>query len=197
MGGILLPVVLFALSISSGAEGRGGGARPRCDVSLPAQIDIVDCRLARAVEQALNRSASLQRVVDRVGALQGRVYIRTAVSVAPGGTHPLLGGLSHQVVMAGPYCLLHVTVLHGHDDKALATIGHELQHALEVLEHPEARTQPDVDELFVKIGGQVAAGVVETQAAVAIEAAVLRELRLATRRIPFAPLRTRNGVRSH
>ena len=175
MVGILLPLVFV------GALNSYGPSAPPCDATLPSQLDIIDCRLAAAVERSLERSATLREVVRRVGALQGRVYIRTVVSVMPGGPRSLLGGLSHDVVTCGPYRLLHVTVRHGYDDKAVATIGHELQHAVEVLEHPEAGTQFEVDGLFLRIGEQVAARVVETRRALAVEAMVFRELRRAKR----------------
>ena len=150
---------------------------PPCSATLPAEIDIVDCGLAREVAQGLEASATLRVVLDRMGALSSRVYIRTVVSVAPSGTRHLLGGLPHSVVMTGPYCLLHVTVLHGDGDRAVATIAHELQHAVEVLEHPEARTEAQIDRLFLRIGQQVGGGVVETRAAIAVEGTVIRELR--------------------
>jgi hypothetical protein len=169
-------ILLSAPRVTWGSEPADPGA---CGADLPAQIGISDCRLARSVADGIQRSATLRKLVDRMGELKGRVYVTTAVSAAAGANRPLLGALSHKTVMAGEYCLLRVTVLHAYDDNAVATIAHELRHAVEVLENPEARTEADVDALFERIGQRVSAGIVETQAALDTEHRVAQELKLA------------------
>ena len=61
-------------------------------------------------------------------------------------------------------------------DRSLITLGHELQHAIEVLEANDVTTEAAVDRLFERIGIRVSAGVMETHAALDVERAVAREL---------------------
>jgi hypothetical protein len=75
--------------------------------------------------------------------------------------------------------VMQITVTHDDEDRAVATLAHEFQHTVEVLEHPEVRTEADVDRLFERIGYRVASGLMETQAALDIERTVANELRAA------------------
>jgi hypothetical protein len=122
-----------------------------CDVNVPAQIHVLDCEVARLLEDGLTRSPSLAGLVERVGELKGLVFIRlidqTHVASAA-------GGLLHDVATAGDRCLLHIVLVrdYAYGDRTIATLGHELQHAVEVLEHPEARSEAAVDRLYRQIG---------------------------------------------
>ena len=66
------------------------------------------------------------------------------------------------------------------NDRLIATIAHELQHALEIIRQPEITNGDQVMELYRRIGtGKCAQGRsdrCETEAALAVEKQVLREL---------------------
>ena len=66
------------------------------------------------------------------------------------------------------------------NDRLIATIAHELQHALEIIRTPEATGAEQVMALYRRIGkGECAKGRsdrCETEAALAVEAKVLGEL---------------------
>jgi hypothetical protein len=47
------------------------------------------------------RSATLRRVIDRIGELNGIVYIKDAYYVDPRTGRALSGALSHEITMAG------------------------------------------------------------------------------------------------
>jgi len=115
-------------------------------------------------------------VIDRVGELNGIVYIKDAYYVDPRTRRALSGALSHAITMAGTHRVLHVTVAPESGDRSLITLGHELQHAIEVLEANDATTEAAVDRLFERIGVRVGASVMETTSAVAVQRAVAREL---------------------
>lgn len=144
-----------------------------CDGAIPDRVRIVDCRLAAAVADAAARSPTLQTLLERVGRTDGLIYITPPVDPSTG----LLGGLSHAVSSAGRFRLLRIFVSLPPDDRAIAVVGHELQHALEVLELSTARSEMDVDRLFERIGWHTKAHVIETQAALDAGGTIERELK--------------------
>ena len=144
--------------------------------TLPAQVRPLTCRTAARMIVGMARSATLRRVIDRVGELNGIVYIKDAYYVDPRTGSVLSGALSHEITMAGTHRVLHVTVAPESGDRSLITLGHELQHAIEVLEANDATTEAGVDRLFERIGVRVGASVMETTSAVAVQRAVAREL---------------------
>ncbi len=94
------------------------------------------------------------------------------------------GILSHQVGVSDSICVLRVTLAIDCGDPAIATLAHELFHAIEVLEHPDARTEKAIDALFARIGEPIANQTFETTGALEKERKVLEELRSARRHEP-------------
>jgi hypothetical protein len=115
-------------------------------------------------------------LVERVGALNGIVYIHSSFYVSPQTKRLLSGALSHRIDTAGAYRVLHLIVAPASGDEPLVTIAHELQHVIEVLEEPSVQTEAAVDRLFERIGMHVSAGVMETQSALEVERVVRREV---------------------
>ena len=144
--------------------------------TLPAQVRPLTCRTAARMIVGMARSATLRRVIDRIGELNGIVYIKDAYYVDPRTGRALSGALSHEITTAGTHRVLHMTVAPESGDRSLITLGHELQHAIEVLEASDATTEAGVDRLFERIGVRVGASVMETTSAVAVQRAVAREL---------------------
>jgi hypothetical protein len=122
------------------------------------------------------RSATFRWLVDRVGELNGIVYIKDGFYVNDSTKRVLSGALSHRISMPGAHRVLHVMVAPESGDRPLITMAHELQHAIEVLEAPDVATEAAVDQLFERIGMHAGTGIVETQAALNVERAVVREL---------------------
>ena len=148
-----------------------------CEVALPDHVRILDCRLASAVAAAAGRSATLRDILDRVQRSDGLVFITQSPGI--GTTRHVAGGLSHNVTRAGRYRLLRIFVSTMADDNGIAIVGHELRHALEVLELSTACSESDVDALFDRLGWRAGAHAVETQAARDTEYTIWRELRAA------------------
>jgi hypothetical protein len=146
-----------------------------CAAILPPQVRVLDCRLAAAVAVGLEQSPTLRRAFARIAELQGVVYVVTAKYVAV-TRKDLRGALSHQVAVSGPVCVLRITMIPDVGDRALGTFAHELRHAIEVLEHPEARSESAITALFERLGVPSGYGAYETEAAVATQMTVLREL---------------------
>jgi hypothetical protein len=141
----------------------------------------MDCDLATAVEDAIGRSASLRDLVERIGALKGIVYVTAPVHVSRKST--LAGGFFHRIVSAGETRMLWIALAHEsrYSDHSMGILGHELRHALEVLESTETRTEADVDALYNRIGYARSGGIVETDAALAMGQQIERELEAARR----------------
>jgi hypothetical protein len=144
--------------------------------TLPAQVRPLTCRTAARMVDGMARSATLRREIDRIGELNGIVYIKDAYYVDPRTRRVLSGALSHEITMAGAHRVLHLTVAPESGDRSLVTLGHELQHTIEVLEANDVTTEAAADRLFERIGVRVGASVMETQSAVDVQRAVAREL---------------------
>jgi hypothetical protein len=179
----------LAVALTGGTVAAGSRPAGTCDVRIPDHVRVLDCRLAATLADGMARSPSLRDLVDRIRELQGIVYVSTALSVSPGGHHVLLGALSHQVAVAGPYRIMRITVRHDYDDRAVATIAHELRHAIEVLQDPAARSKGDVDLVFERIGYRIASGVMETEGAINVERTVSKELQASRQGPPAVAIR--------
>jgi hypothetical protein len=156
--------------------------RPAVDGTSP--IRVRDCDVAKRLTEGLARSATLRQLVQRIDDLHGLVYLDVGRVFGP-NTGRLFSGALHGVTKAGDFCILWVTIAPGGGDQTIAIIGHELRHVVEVLEHPEARTDADVEALFERIGERIATGVLETEAAGQTGRIVAQELRASR---PHKPL---------
>ena len=149
-------------------------------LSMDAAADVphvraLDPQTATVLADGMARSAEFRRLVDRIESLDGIVFIRAGVD--PRRSRDRLGGfLSQQVTCVRGFRLLHIVVAPQSRGRAPAVLAHELQHAVELLEEPRACIDADVEALFARIGFQVRAGVVETEAAVRIEKIVARQI---------------------
>jgi hypothetical protein len=145
-----------------------------CEAVLPDHVRIFDCQLAAAVANAASRSAILNDLLHRVQRTNGLVFVTPLPVLTP--EKNLLGGLSHDISVAGSFRVLRIFLNGKRDDAAMAIVGHELRHALEVLESPAA-TRAEVDALYDRLGWPTSALTVETQQALDAQYAIARELR--------------------
>jgi hypothetical protein len=114
--------------------------------------------------------------VAAIEATDGIVYLRV------GTCGRLRACLMHQISIAGPHRVLSIIVDAQHPDLSLmGAIGHELQHALEVLGDARIRTDEALFA-FYKLHGLKLKGVFETLEAVAAGDAVRDEIRRAMSR---------------
>ena len=154
--------VLMVSSAPLHAEERSGC--PLGDSAVPARVRTLSPPLQTALHDGIRRSAQLARLVSRIDESDGLVYLE-AGGLELQGAGRLLGGLSHSVVVGPNFRLLRIVVWRAPSDQTIATIAHELQHALEVLDAPEAVDAKSVGHLYDRIGFRVRPGVYETDAA--------------------------------
>ena len=139
-----------------------------------------DPQIGLLIQAGLERSETFRRLVEALDQSDVIVYVKAKVR------RDALGGyLAHNVLNGGPYRYLHVAIgLRGSDARLISVLAHELQHALEVAEHVDARDAVRVERLFARLAVGQGCGVgncFETEAAQDVEAAVFAELRRAAR----------------
>jgi len=132
------------------------------------------------VNEGKARSETFRRLVATLDASGVIVYLEPKV------TRRALGGyLLHDVGGGGEWRYLRIAVdFQGAPNRVIALLAHELQHAVEVAQVPEARDGESLEKLFSRLaipGGCGGSTCYETQASKDVECAVGDELRAAPR----------------
>lgn len=100
------------------------------------------------LERARTRSPTVQRIVDQLEAGDVIVYVEMNDRLDPRIAACLTwmaATNSRRIVRASIKPRLR-------EREAIALLAHELQHAVEVLEHPEVRSSDDLADLYTRIG---------------------------------------------
>jgi len=135
-----------------------------------------DPKVVALFNTGMSRSETFRRLVDILDRSDVVVYVE------PKTTRQALGGfLAHNVVVAGAYRYVHIAVeVQGAPGRLVPLLAHELQHAVEVAQNPEARDAKSLDALFDRLSVTFGCGGTtcsETQAAKDVEATVTAELK--------------------
>jgi hypothetical protein len=110
----------------------GAGARGSAESSLGPRVRSSHAYIRAMIDEAVLRSATFHGLVAAIEATNGIVYVELGVCV-----HKLRASLTLDVTAAATYRILRVIVDARQPDwDVMASIGHELRHALEVLENP-------------------------------------------------------------
>lgn len=123
----------------------------RIDVMLTApdrRVRALDPALASLVADGVRRSCTFGRLLESVEATDVIVYIEAdpQMPLSLAGRLMLVPGHYRQ-----RYLRIQVAP-HGADEDMIATIAHELRHAVEVAESPEVRDEPGLIALYKRIG---------------------------------------------
>ena len=165
-GWIAVGAIVIAVALTT-ADTAKAARRPQ---TLP-RVRWEDPRIGAAIARGIERSGTFRRLIERIDSSDGLVFVtegRCGRSVN--------ACLHHSLQVAGPYRLLRILVdLRKHSGCRLtASIGHELQHALEALDNPRVRDTTDLFQWFRQIG-PTNSGTFETDAARLAELDVDRE----------------------
>jgi PadR family transcriptional regulator len=138
-------------------------------------------RILEFVETGIRRSLTFRHLVDTLDASDVIVYIE------PKQTREELGGyLAHHVTVGGGFRYLRVMIVtQGSENRLISLLAHELQHAVEVAQAPEARDAESLEKMFSRRAMQFGCGgttCYETQASRDVEDAVRSELKIAQSR---------------
>ena len=138
-------------------------------------VRAIDPVIHALVEQGITRSATFRRLYARLADSDLIVHLER-------GPHPwLAAGFNQFVVNAGVRRFLRITLnIAQANDEAVALLGHELQHAVELAEQPDVNDIAGYERLYRRIGYRSCARdqrCYDTAAAVAAGHVILRELR--------------------
>lgn len=140
--------------------------------SADARVRTEDPVLSSLIRQAQDRSPTFRRMVDAIQASDGIVYVK-----GDRCRHGVQSCLVFWMGHAGTNRILRVNVAGDKTDiEMMASIAHELRHALEVLDEPSVRTGAGMYSLYLRnraFRGQT----FETRAAIDAGDAVYRELK--------------------
>jgi hypothetical protein len=137
--------------------------------------------MASVIQQAGERSATFRRMVETINASDNYVYIDEGKCLDIDMRACLVN-----VTVGGPYRFMFVHVATRKADwDLMGSIGHELQHAIEVIDNPFVTSVLTMRSLYLRIGKQGLLSTrnsYETRAAVAAGIAVRDEVRAFIRR---------------
>jgi hypothetical protein len=168
-GVMVVALVMAANRVSTHAQATGIGATDTAPIN--ARVRAEDRALSTLIRQATDQSATFRGLVEAIHATDGIVYV-----VRGQCGHGVRACLFLWMAAAGPNRMLRMVVDSSRqaDIETMASLGHELRHALEVLAEPSVRTGAGMFN-FYRHSGAVQ-GVFETEAAIAAGDAVYIEL---------------------
>ena len=161
--GVMWSVVLVLMSgMTIGIEGSSPDS-PRVRSTTPA--------IRSLLAEAESRSATFRELVRTIEATDGIVYVEPGVC-----RHGVRACLSLSVVRAGEYRFLRILVDGAQEIvQLMATIGHELRHAIELLSEPAVKTTAAAYNYYVREAPTVR-DAFETMAAIQTGITVANEL---------------------
>ena len=170
-GVAVVAAVLGWTSSAAATESRAAVAGQTSLMAPDARVRGVSARVLGIINDAAAQSGTFRGLVDRIGTTDGIVY------VAEGQCgHGVRACLLVTMTIAGPNRVLRILVDPRKADRDLmGSIGHELQHAVEVLSNVSLRNYSAM-QLFYKRRCHECGGLFETDAAVRAGNAVRREL---------------------
>jgi hypothetical protein len=154
-------------------------------------VRAIEPRILSLIDTGLSGSVTFRGLIATLNASDVIVYIEPKV------TRPALGGyLSHNIVAEGHYRYLRIaSEISGSEPRLVSLLAHELQHAVEVAQAPDARDPESLERMFSRIAIKFGCGgttCYESQAAKDVEHMVGEELKTyrATTRPPPCPPRS-------
>ena len=143
--------------------------------SAPLHVRTADSNVLALIDAGISGSATFRGLIATLNESDVIVYI------APKLTRNTLGGyLAHNIVSQGQHRYLRIAVdIAGTKHHLVSLLAHELQHAVEVAQAPDARDAQSLERLFSRLAvgfGCGGSGCFETRAAKAIQKIVRAEL---------------------
>jgi hypothetical protein len=137
---LLLTIALVAgvLTSSARASERIGGPRLRPQ----------DPRISLILQQGIARSATFRALIDRIEASNLIVYVAVSANLKSG-----LSGAVTWMTRAGNFRYVRASIrIDLPFDQMIATVAHELQHAVEVIEDESVIDEQSLIALYRRIG---------------------------------------------
>jgi hypothetical protein len=136
-----------------------------------ARVRSANPLLATLIRVGVERSSTLRRLIQTIDATDGLVYVEDGKC-----GHGVRACLVTTMRLAGPHRLLFVLVdARGSERDLIASLGHELRHAVEVLSIPGMKSYSDMYYFYTRHESN-GNGSFETQAAIDAGNAVRAEI---------------------
>ena len=151
----------------------GGAVRAGAEVPC---LRTEDPLLTRIVTRGLQESETFRQLYQRLESSNLIVHVQRGAKARAGAA------FNQFVAQVGSYRFVRITInVDSNTDDAVALLGHELRHAVEVADTPSVEDGDDYERLYERIGYLSCQAAVprcyETEAAVDAGRAVLRELK--------------------
>jgi hypothetical protein len=175
-----VPLVTLVLSCSEGisAQSAAPGTTSPTDEVRIRRVRSEDPTITALIAQASEGSATFQAFLDMIDRSDGLVYIERGRC-----RHGGAACMALTVKLAGPNRMLRIVIDQRRADcdlDLMASIGHELWHAIEVLREPSLRSYAHLYHFFSRDGRHTeragSFGAWETPAAIKAGFTVLEEL---------------------
>ena len=177
---VMLPVSWFLGLIVGVSLALCAGPALGQTMEAPRHVRALDPVLTQVLDEGIARSVTFRRLVQRIDESDGIVYVESG----PCSIGAAMACLLLAVREAGHtrYLSIHVPPRHHRRDTSIALIGHELQHASEVLTARWVRNSANAYALFFRIGAAESIRSFETAEAQRIGALIAQELAACHRR---------------
>jgi hypothetical protein len=167
----LVMVVVVGISVPAAEGSQSASTDPAADPVF-ARVRSAESKLSVLIRETERRSATFRQIVEAIERTNGMVY------VARGRCgHGVRACLIQTVVIAGRYRMLHVVIDDRKSDvEVMASLGHELRHAQEVLDDPAVTSRQAMYSFYGRHATRSGSGF-ETRAAIDAGEAVRAEVR--------------------
>ena len=168
---------MFVLLLARGLDASQDRELDAPPASTGARVRTQDLDLSALIRQATDRSPTFRGILDAIQASDGIVYVQRDRC-----RHSRRSCLVLWMGFAGPYRVLRLNVAGGKNDiETMASIAHELRHALEVLSEPGVRSSAGMYHLYSRSHAWRGEAF-ETRAAIDTGDTVYKELKRSLRR---------------
>ena len=165
-------VMWSTVAVLCGGMTFGVDATIAADATSP-HVRSSNATIRAAMDMGQLRSVTFRSLVNKIEETDGIVYVERGHC-----GHGVPACLTLSVISGGGYRLLRILVGNVDDVMSLvATLGHELRHALELLAEPAVRTMGAAYNFYMR-EGPTTSGVFETEAAIHAGLQVERELKV-------------------
>ena len=136
------------VNLSCGSPLTAGQSTSPANPTLP-RLRSSSPTIVRAIGHAMEYSPTFRRLADDIGRTDGIVYVEEGTCL-----HSVRACLVHSVTAVGGnrYLRIHVERRRAVDCELIAAIGHELQHAAEVLANPKITDYPTLANFYLPFG---------------------------------------------
>jgi hypothetical protein len=162
--------VVWSMGVASALVVHGAAFADQDAARIPRVRSVVPT-INAAITRGNERSPTFRRLIETIGNSDGIVYVQEGhcgISIR--------SCLQHWVGVAGSnrFLRIRVSTRKAPGCELAASIGHELQHAIEVLSNPKIRDSRDMFRFF-ELNGRTSYGTYETDAALEVGLAIERE----------------------